>query len=191
MRVKDENKNDAIFAATIDLLNEVGFAGISMSKIAKRANVSSSTIYVYFKNKDDMLRKTYIYVKKTLLGAFDGIFDDSLSIKEAIELFMRRYLQFFVENKAYFLFCEQFDASPLLIKYDLATLNKEMMSVFHVLFNAGKQKGLLKNMDTALLIAYCFYPIAYLAKVQFTLNKKPTKKIVDQAIELTWQAIKA
>ena len=32
--------NEAIFQATIQLLNEIGFSEISMSKIAKRANVS-------------------------------------------------------------------------------------------------------------------------------------------------------
>ncbi len=191
MRVKDENKNDAIFAATIDLLNEIGFAGISMSKIAKRANVSSSTIYVYFKNKDDMLRKTYIYVKRNMHKVLDGILDDSLPVKEAIEIIMRKTLKFLLENKAYFLFCEQFDTSPLMVKFDLVTPNNEMMTGMHDYIDAAKQKGLLKNVDTALLIAYFYYPIAYLAKVQFTLNKKPTKKIVDQAVEMTWQAIKA
>ncbi|MDR1409712.1 MAG: TetR/AcrR family transcriptional regulator [Oscillospiraceae bacterium] len=53
MRVKDFSKKDAIFEATINLLNEIGFANISMSKIGKAAGVSSSTIYVYFENKED------------------------------------------------------------------------------------------------------------------------------------------
>ena len=49
MRHKDENKNESIFQAAIDLINEIGLAETSMSKIAKKAkkaNVSSSTIYV-------------------------------------------------------------------------------------------------------------------------------------------------
>nr|WP_246869722.1 helix-turn-helix domain-containing protein [Priestia megaterium] len=44
---KDENKNESIFQAAIDLINEIGLAETSMSKIAKKANVSSSTIYVW------------------------------------------------------------------------------------------------------------------------------------------------
>ncbi|MFN0223999.1 TetR/AcrR family transcriptional regulator [Paenibacillus sp. KR2-11] len=48
-----------MFKATIQLLNEIGFSDISMSKIAKRAHVSPSTIYVYFENKEDMLSKLY------------------------------------------------------------------------------------------------------------------------------------
>jgi hypothetical protein len=37
MRTKDDSKKEAIFEATIGLLNEIGFANISMSKIAKSA----------------------------------------------------------------------------------------------------------------------------------------------------------
>jgi len=37
VRVKDENKKEAIFEATISLLNEIGFANLSMSEIAKKA----------------------------------------------------------------------------------------------------------------------------------------------------------
>ena len=50
MRTKDDQKKEALFKATIKLVNEIGFASSSVSKIAKEANVSPSTIYVFFKN---------------------------------------------------------------------------------------------------------------------------------------------
>ncbi|MDB4867155.1 MAG: TetR family transcriptional regulator [Cohnella sp.] len=37
-----------------------------MSKIAKKAGVSASTIYVYFENKEDMLNKLYLSIKKKM-----------------------------------------------------------------------------------------------------------------------------
>ncbi|MEY2194631.1 TetR/AcrR family transcriptional regulator [Neobacillus sp. BF23-41] len=37
-----------------------------MSKIAEKSNVSSSTIYVYFENKEDMLNKLYLTFKKKM-----------------------------------------------------------------------------------------------------------------------------
>ena len=59
MRIKDDNKKNAITKAVISLSNEIGFSNVSMSKIAKRAGVSSSTLYVYYENKDDMFSKVY------------------------------------------------------------------------------------------------------------------------------------
>lgn len=63
MRMKDDNKKNAITKAVISLSNEIGFSNVSMSKIAKRAGVSSSTLYVYYENKDDMFNKVYADVK--------------------------------------------------------------------------------------------------------------------------------
>ena len=57
--MKDDNKKNAITKAVISLSNEIGFSNVSMSKIAKRAGVSSSTLYVYYENKDDMFNKVY------------------------------------------------------------------------------------------------------------------------------------
>ena len=52
MRYKDEAKQNAIIEATVKLVNQIGFAATSTSKIAKEANVSSATIYIYYKNKE-------------------------------------------------------------------------------------------------------------------------------------------
>lgn len=191
MRIKDENKSDAIFNATIDLLNEIGFADISMSKIAKRANVSSSTIYVYFENKDDMLKKTYLYVKNKMFKSLDGVLDEQKEVRETIAALMRKLLDYLLENKSYFLFSEQFDNSPLLSKFCLKNQPDNLMSAYHDYIDKAKAKGALKDADTALLIAYCYYPVAYLAKENFMGHGHITEEIIDQAITLSWQAIKA
>jgi AcrR family transcriptional regulator len=191
MRVRDENKNDAIFSATIDLLNEIGFADSSMSKIAKRANVSSSTIYVYFENKDDMLKKTYLFVKGKLFDSLSNIIDEGMPVRETIAAMMRRMLEHLLENKAYFLFSEQFDNSPYIERLCLKDQVGRFMLMYYDYINEAKAKGIIKNIDTSLLIAYCYYPIAFLAKESYSCGKQLTEELVAQAIELSWQAIKA
>ncbi|MFW9846659.1 MAG: TetR/AcrR family transcriptional regulator, partial [Candidatus Thorarchaeota archaeon] len=48
MRTRDQAKYDAIVDASIKLVNKLGFDGISISKIAKKAKVSPATLYIYF-----------------------------------------------------------------------------------------------------------------------------------------------
>ena len=60
---KSIDKRDALIEATIKLVNNNGFHATPMSKIAKMANVSPATIYLYFENKQDLVNKTYIEVK--------------------------------------------------------------------------------------------------------------------------------
>jgi TetR/AcrR family fatty acid metabolism transcriptional regulator len=53
--MKDENKHQKILRAAIKVFSEKGFYNSRVSEIAKEANVADGTIYLYFKNKDDIL----------------------------------------------------------------------------------------------------------------------------------------
>ena len=46
---------EAIFGATYRTLEDCGYAGLSISRVADRASVSKSTIYHHFESKDDLL----------------------------------------------------------------------------------------------------------------------------------------
>jgi len=53
--MKDENKRQKIIKAAVKIFAEKGFYNSRVSEIAKEANVADGTIYLYFKNKDDIL----------------------------------------------------------------------------------------------------------------------------------------
>ncbi len=53
--MKDESKHQKILQAAIKVFSEKGFYNSRVSEIAKEANVADGTIYLYFKNKDDIL----------------------------------------------------------------------------------------------------------------------------------------
>ncbi len=53
--MKDEKKHQRILKAAIKVFAEKGFYNSRVSEIAKEANVADGTIYLYFKNKDDIL----------------------------------------------------------------------------------------------------------------------------------------
>lgn len=84
MRTKDDEKDSALFEATVKLVNEIGFASSSVSKIAREAGVSPATIYVYYKNKEDLLVSTYIAIKLDLSKALLRDFNDHLPIRDIL-----------------------------------------------------------------------------------------------------------
>ena len=53
--MKDEGKHAKIIAAAIKVFAEKGFHNAHVSEIAREAKVADGTIYLYFKNKDDIL----------------------------------------------------------------------------------------------------------------------------------------
>lgn len=187
MRNKDENKKDAIFEATIELLNEIGFANISMSKIAKRAGVSSSTIYVYFENKEDMLKKVYFEVKKKLISAMSGGIQEDTPIRLAVELLVRNVLNFVPENKQYFLFLEQFSNSPLVGNLDDINL---LFQPLNNVFEKGIRQGELKPIDVDLLMNYLIHSVVQLAKMYLKREIQLTEADIQKIIQISWDAVK-
>ena len=53
--MKNENKHQKILKAAIKVFAEKGFYNSRVAEIAKEADVADGTIYLYFKNKDDIL----------------------------------------------------------------------------------------------------------------------------------------
>ena len=87
MRIKDDEKRKALFEATVKVVNDIGFASSSVSKIAREANVSPATLYVYYENKEDLLVSTYIDIKLNLSRAILKDFDATLPIRDILQNF--------------------------------------------------------------------------------------------------------
>lgn len=73
MRTKDENKIKAIKDAVIKLCAADGFTNLTTAKVAKTAGVSPATIYLYYKDKTDMLSRLYEEVKGELQMGVAGV----------------------------------------------------------------------------------------------------------------------
>lgn len=55
MRARDINKVELVKQKAIELLVEVGFEGFTMNKLAKVCGISVATLYIYYKDKDDLI----------------------------------------------------------------------------------------------------------------------------------------
>jgi AcrR family transcriptional regulator len=188
MRHKDENKNQAIFDSTIQLINEVGFADLSMSKIAKRAKLSPATIYTYYDNKEDLLVKLYLDVKEKMSRSMVHNIHEDLDVKDVCYIFMKNSLEFMIENKDWFLFLEQFSSSPFMNKLCMVDTAPMFEPLFRY-FERGISKGSIKQMKAELLISYCYFPIVQLAKAYHEGMHTTIEKEFELIFSLSWDAI--
>jgi AcrR family transcriptional regulator len=137
MRIKDDLKEAALFEATVKLVNEIGFASSSVSKIAKEAGVSPATIYVYYKNKEDLLVSTYIDIKLDLSKAVLSGFNDQLPIRDIFRNVWFKMFEYISNNLEYFKFVEQFASSPYS-----SLVNKEEVEQYFDPLSKVLQKGI-------------------------------------------------
>jgi TetR/AcrR family fatty acid metabolism transcriptional regulator len=54
-RSKKKDKRAALLTAAIDVFGKKGYVKANISDVAEAAGVASGTVYLYFKNKDDLL----------------------------------------------------------------------------------------------------------------------------------------
>ncbi len=74
MRTRDENKELTIREKALDMAVKDGFDGLSMQKLARAAGVSPATIYIYFKDRDDLILQLWLQeVKKMVDATLEGL----------------------------------------------------------------------------------------------------------------------
>lgn len=57
MRTRDSEKEKLVIEKAIEQIVQDGFQGFSMNKLAKACNISVATLYIYYKDKDDLIKK--------------------------------------------------------------------------------------------------------------------------------------
>lgn len=189
MRVKDERKKEALFKATVKLVNKIGFASSSVKKIADEAGVSPSTLYVFFKNKEDLLVSTYLKIKHDLSDALLTDFNDNLPIRDIIKRLWCSMFKYVSNNLEDYDYVEQFANSPYSSMVDREILEREYLPIITV-FQKGIEQKIIKNVDLEILGAFIFNPISRLANPRLCHELEMDDKKREMAFTMAWDAIR-
>ncbi|MEO6304940.1 MAG: TetR/AcrR family transcriptional regulator [Bacteroidia bacterium] len=194
MRTRDENKESAIREKAMKMIVDEGFDGLSMQKLAKAANVSPATIYIYYKNREDLLTQLFNHVQQTFYDVALAGFNPDLSFEEGLWIQWKNRLKFILKYPVHFQFYEQFRNSPCINHTDVQlSAFKQSMKLFAM--NAMK-KGELKKMDPEIFwsIAYgTFYSMVKFHLQEITVmgnNFKLTEVKMKAAFEMVIKALK-
>jgi AcrR family transcriptional regulator len=186
---KSIEKKNALINATIELVNSNGFHATPMSKIAKIANVSPATIYLYFENKQDLLNQTYIVVKSMYTDYAFATYSKKMTVKEGFENIWRRIADFKLKDRENALFLAQCDNTPII---DEPIRQQGIMHLLPLLdlWDRGKKEGVIKSVSNYLLYAYAINPLSFLLMSENRGAFKIDKTIIDHAFSAAWDSIK-
>lgn len=186
---KSIDKRNALIKATIELVNNSGFHATPMSKIAKMANVSPATIYLYFENKQDLVNQTYIEVKTKYTDYAFANYNDSLSVEAGFENIWKRIADFKLNEYEQAMFLAQCDNTPMIDEPSLREGIKHLQPLLD-LWERGKQEGLIKPVSNYLLYAYAISPLSFLMIAQKRGSFQLDKTQIEEAYQLAWSSIK-
>lgn len=178
MRTRDAKKEALIREQALVMIVKEGFDGFSMQKLAKIANVSPATLYIYFTNKEDLLHQLYNDVQRTFTAvSLDG-FDPQINFAEGLRIQWKNRLMFIEEYPHHFQFMEQFRNSPL-INHDAVDYSEFKTTMRAFVRNS------INTQQIAPITPEVFWAIAFgpfYALVKFHLQHK---SITDKPFQLT------
>lgn len=73
MRKKEGNKEQDILDASVRVFSGVGYSAAKLHMIADEAGIASGTIYLYFKNKEDILLRIFEFVWEKMFLSIEKI----------------------------------------------------------------------------------------------------------------------
>ncbi|WP_242240599.1 TetR/AcrR family transcriptional regulator [Bacillus cereus group sp. BfR-BA-01309] len=134
---KNRPKYNQIIDAAVIVIAEKGYHQAQVSKIAKQAGVADGTIYLYFKNKEDIL----ISLFQEKMGEFvETIRQKTAGIESAVS-------KLFMLVETHFLLLSQNDPLAIVTQLELRQSNQDLrLKINEVL------KGYLQVMDEILEI---------------------------------------
>lgn len=174
--------------AILSLVNDKGYQGSSMAKIAKMAGISPGTIYLYFENKQDMLDKLYLFIKEEMCrSAFEDLVPDG-DVETEFRKIWYNIAGYKTTHTEEAMFLANCDISPIISDQ---TKDKALrfLRPFLDLCKRGQSEGIIRQDSLHLIYAFSINPLSYLISEERNKNLKLTKKRIDGIYDMVWNAI--
>lgn len=182
-------KREAILNATLELLASSGFHGFSIKTLAAKAGVATGTVYLYFEDRDALIRELHMNILQQFAAAMFVDHDDQLPLSEQHHHLCCNLWRFLNDHPAVLLSKAQFDHLPPDI---LRSQREDAWSLFaplRELFAKGRQSGQIKDLQDDVLASLSFEPYMYLARQQLIgVIQIDTDKLCE-IITASWDAI--
>jgi len=179
-----QNKRTLITEAAVDVFAERGFHQARISDIARLAGVADGTIYLYFKNKEDLLLSIFEekmdYLLAGLRDALDGM-EDPL---ERVRRFARFHFEQVRDNRA----------AAEVLQIELRLSNKFLkdyrpeklwayLGVFGQIVREGQESGLFRTDLDPFVMMWGFFGGLDEIAMQWVLSRKTDRFALEEAAQ--------
>ena len=183
------DKRAAILDAALTLFAERGFHGTSVPDIAHLAGVGAGTIYRYFEGKEALVNALYQAHKGELGQALLAGFDPSAPPRAAFHHFWHSAIAFTQKSPRAFQFLELHHHAPYLDKKS-HDLEGELLVMAHTFITAASARQVFKDVPAEVLLALVWGAFRGLVQGGCEGRIVLTEKIISQAEECVWEAIR-
>ncbi len=181
---KKPDKRVLITDAAVAVFAERGFHQARVSDIAKRAGVADGTIYLYFKNKEDLLLTIFEEKMDLLLQRLTEALSGVDDLLERVRTFARFHFAQVRDNRA----------TAEVLQIELRLSNKFLkeyrpeklwayLGVFGQIVREGQSTGLFRPDADPFITSWAFFGAMDELAMQWVLSKRQSRFPLDDAAD--------
>lgn len=183
-----EDKKSRILNSALVLFVEKGFHATTLPEIAKHANVAAGTIYLYFKNKEDLVNMVWQVNKLKLKETLESAFDVKQTYEENFRNIYLSYLNFAFKNGDAFSFLNLHYHYPYLTSQNLK-IDEEIESFLFRFIKQGQIEGLVIDGAAPLILSLLDGGVVGIFRSVRKGLLKWNSKMASDSLNLAWNSI--
>ena len=144
--MKGDDKHEKIIQAAIKIFARKGFYNSKISEIAKEAQVADGTIYLYFKNKDDILINIFEKKMKEIIVKMENALESEKTPLDKLRRFIAIHLRLVEENRhlAEVIQIELRQSNKFMKEY-VAVMFFEYLNIISSVIKEGQEAGIIRK----------------------------------------------
>lgn len=187
------DKYQKIIQAATKVFSNKGFYNSKVSDVAKEAQVADGTIYLYFKNKDDLLISIFEYSMDIFTTSILDKMKEAEGPVEKLKQFIRLHLDLVRKNQdtAQVLQIELRQSSKFMKEY-AADKFRDYLNLIEMILEEGKEKGVFRaDLNSVIVKRAIFGAIDEMALDWVLMKRKKYKmqEVEDQLCNLLIEGI--
>jgi TetR/AcrR family transcriptional repressor of multidrug resistance operon len=183
------NKCDIILDATLNLLASRGFHGFSIRDVAKEAGVATGTVYLYFEDREDLIKKLHDQIVETVGREVFVAMSRELSLFQQFHHMCRNFWDLFKRRPAIILSKGQFDHLPADLLRSRHEATKVVLEPLFTFFLCGREQQVLKNFPDEILFSLAFEPYFEIARKSLQGFVVVDDAMLERIIRASWDSI--
>lgn len=185
MKSKDKNKLQMIRSAVFNLTSTNDLVNLSISKIAAAAGISKSTVYVYFKDKEELLSRTYMYVKDLMDEGIAETEAANSDLEARIGAFIRHFVHRYQRYPEEAKFMEAIQSNPSMVSEEAHQYAETTAAPVFRTF-----EEIIKNPSFVKAPAYVYAAFFSLPMKVAQMNGALTDSELESTIQMVLRAMK-
>jgi AcrR family transcriptional regulator len=190
MRTRDIDKEQLVKQKAIESIVKNGFEGFSMNKLAKVCNISVATLYIYYKDRDDLIIKIAADEGVRMAEAMLEGFDTDASFEEGLRVQWKNRFNYMMNNPLISVFFDQLRSSTYHAQF-LETFKEHFEPYIRRFMHNALERGEINKMPLEVYWSVAFAPLYALIRFHNegqSLGGKPFK-ISDEVLWATFDYV--